>query len=172
MISRDITIEYAIYAQASSKEFGEVLFFLRAVTTNGEVKNLAWVRNFDGIDIDNAKRIASFGNRSGRRSWVDVAWMVSLIGIIISTLSFRTLICSMARLLLCRILPKPEEINVFIFRTSNMKLLVFYLVLSIVIYGSQMIIRRGRWGRIDPIAMRQKLQGDTEIGPIVMMRDL
>lgn len=78
----------------------------------------------------------------------------------------------MARLLLCRILPKPEEINVFIFRTSNMKLLVFYLVLSIVIYGSQMIIRRGRWGRIDPIAMRQKLQGDTEIGPIVMMRDL
>ena len=66
----------------NSKEFGEVLFFLRAVTTNGEVKNLAWVRNFDGIDIDNAKRIASFGNRSRRRSWVDVAWMVSLIGII------------------------------------------------------------------------------------------
>jgi hypothetical protein len=66
----------------NSKEFGEVLFFLRAVTTNGEVKNLAWVRNFDGIDIDNAKRIASFGNRSGQRSWVDVAWMVSLIGII------------------------------------------------------------------------------------------
>ena len=29
MISRDITIEYAIYAQASSKEFGEVLFFLK-----------------------------------------------------------------------------------------------------------------------------------------------
>ena len=38
----------------------------------------------------------------------------------------------MARLLLCRILPKPEEINVFIFRTSNMKLLVSYPFLFFV----------------------------------------
>jgi hypothetical protein len=66
----------------NSKAFGEVQFFLRAVTTNQEARDLAWVRDFDDIDIDCVKRVASVGKRVGRRSWVDVAWIESLIGVI------------------------------------------------------------------------------------------
>jgi hypothetical protein len=64
------------------KEFGEVQFFIRAVTTNQEVKHLAWVRHFENIDIDREKRIARFRKRAGRRSWVDAVWILSPIGVI------------------------------------------------------------------------------------------
>jgi hypothetical protein len=42
---------------------------------------LAWVRKYNGIDIDRVKRIASFAGE-GRRCWIDVAWIKSLFGIL------------------------------------------------------------------------------------------
>jgi hypothetical protein len=39
---------------------------------------LAWVRSYDGVDIDRAKRVA----REGRFRWIEVDWIKSLFGIL------------------------------------------------------------------------------------------
>ena len=42
---------------------------------------LAWVRKYDGIDIDRTKRVASFA-REGGLCWIEVTWIRSLFGIL------------------------------------------------------------------------------------------
>jgi hypothetical protein len=42
---------------------------------------LAWVRKYEGIDIDRTKRVASFA-REGGLCWIEVTWIRSLFGIL------------------------------------------------------------------------------------------
>jgi hypothetical protein len=42
---------------------------------------LAWVRIYDGVNIDHAKRVASY-TREGRCCWIEVGWIKSLLGVI------------------------------------------------------------------------------------------
>jgi hypothetical protein len=61
-------------------EFGIVHYFVRA-NQGQQVWQLAWVRQLEDVDIDCAKRIASYG-REGSHFWIDIAWINSLIGIV------------------------------------------------------------------------------------------
>ena len=73
---------YYRFPGSNVQEFGEVQFFIQAISTSEEVKNLAWVRNFENTNINREKRIASFGKKIGRRSWINTTWIISLIGVI------------------------------------------------------------------------------------------
>jgi len=42
---------------------------------------VAYVQDYNNIDIDKRKRIASFG-QEGRHSWIAVTWICSLFGIL------------------------------------------------------------------------------------------
>lgn len=63
-------------------KFGIIYYFLQVISTDRPVRQLAWISQFEGVDIDREKRIASFGIEKGRRSWVNVEYIHSLIGII------------------------------------------------------------------------------------------
>ena len=61
--------------------FGAVHFFIQVVSTYEQVQQLAWISQLEDIDIDREKRVATFG-REGSRTWVGVASIISLIGIL------------------------------------------------------------------------------------------
>jgi Transposase family tnp2 len=71
------------YAEMGNNEmrFGNIHFFIRVLSVDGQVRDLAWISQLEDVDIDREKRIASFG-REGRRTWVDVRSIRSLIGIL------------------------------------------------------------------------------------------
>jgi Domain of unknown function (DUF4218) len=71
------------YARPENNEmsFGTIHFFIRVLSVDGQVRELAWISQLEGVDIDREKRIASFGKEGGR-TWVDVRSIRSLIGIL------------------------------------------------------------------------------------------
>jgi hypothetical protein len=75
---RDNRICFQVPGQ-NSFSFATVHMFVKAVCH--QEYRLAWIRNYNGIDIDRVKRIASFAGE-GRRCWIDVAWIKSLFGIL------------------------------------------------------------------------------------------
>jgi Transposase family tnp2/Domain of unknown function (DUF4218) len=62
-------------------EFGTVQYFIEVVNSFREVRRLAWIQKFQGINIDDAKRICSYGSESGH-CWIEARWILSLIGLI------------------------------------------------------------------------------------------
>jgi len=63
-------------------KFGAIHYFLRVSSTGRPVQQLARIRQFGDTKIDREMRIASFGTEKGRRSWVNVKYIHSLIGIV------------------------------------------------------------------------------------------
>jgi Transposase family tnp2/Domain of unknown function (DUF4218) len=57
--------------------FATVLKFVQVIR---QQRCLAWVRNYDGVDIDHVKRVASFA-REGSYCWIEAAWIKSVFGI-------------------------------------------------------------------------------------------
>jgi tnp2 family transposase/uncharacterized protein DUF4218 len=61
------------FAFASLLQFAKVIY--------PQERCLAWVRIYDGVNIDHAKRVASY-TREGRCCWIEVGWIKSLLGVI------------------------------------------------------------------------------------------
>ena len=63
-------------------KFGTIYYFLRVSSAGRPARQLARITQFDNINMDREKRLASAGNGKGRRAWVDVSYIRSLIGIV------------------------------------------------------------------------------------------
>ena len=59
--------------------FATLLKFIKVVYS--QERYLAWVRNYNGVDIDRIKRVASFAGE-GSHCWIEVTWIKSLFGVI------------------------------------------------------------------------------------------
>jgi hypothetical protein len=59
--------------------FATLLKFIKVIYP--EERYLAWVRNYNGIDIDHVKRVASFAG-DGSYCWIEATWIKSLFGVI------------------------------------------------------------------------------------------
>ena len=63
-------------------KFGTIYYFLRVSSAGRPARQLARITQFDNINMDREKRLASAGTGKGRRAWVDVSYIRSLIGIV------------------------------------------------------------------------------------------